>query len=289
MNKSIDHPKTVFVISPIGSPGTAEHRRYQLALDYIVKKALCEPEWRVIRADSEESPDSIGTKVIERILESDLTIANLTDQNPNVFYELAVAHGYKRPVIHMMESGQKIPFDVSDQRAIFYDLSDPESVDQAKDRLLAAARYLEGSDEEARNPLSQYAAFKSISSASSTDAGSAVVDALQGMSSSISRLANRIEFLEGASGRGYYRVAGEIPNVLSERDLEKDLQRIADQLAFLEADDSSPAAQKRRVMRSLHFERDRLLEEAAKNRARARRLALKEGRSDGNARDLPTG
>lgn len=259
MTKDVSGPKTVFVISPIGSTGTADHRRYRLALEYIVKKALCEPEWQVIRADSEEAPDSIGTKVIERILECDLIIANLTDENANVFYELAVAHGYKRPVIHMMEAGQKIPFDVSDQRAIFYDLTDPESVDQARIRLVAAAQYLQDSDVEARNPLSQYQAFKSISGASSSDAGSVVVDALQGMSASISRLAARIDSLESPrDARWTFEHAVAPAERLSEDEILIRLERLSSQLASLEQDEAIPESNKKSRMRQLARERERL-------------------------------
>lgn len=155
--------RSVFVISPIGSSGTAEHRRYRNTLDYIVKKAFTRPDWEVVRADDETSPDSITTQVIGRIVESDLIVADLTDHNPNVFYELAVAHGYRKPVIHMMEEGQKVPFDVVDQRVIFYDLTNPESVDKAQSGLVSSARWLDDNPSLARNPLSAYDQFSVIS------------------------------------------------------------------------------------------------------------------------------
>jgi len=96
--------RTVFVVSPIGKSGTPEYRRAKLVLDFIIKKAFPKPHWTVVRADDEESPDSISTQVIRRIRESDLIVADLSGHNPNVFYELAVAHGYERPVIHMIST-----------------------------------------------------------------------------------------------------------------------------------------------------------------------------------------
>lgn len=186
-------PKTIFVISPIGSTGTAEHRRYRNTLEYIVKKAFHAPDYAVVRADEETSPDSITTQVIGRIVESDLIIADLTDHNPNVFYELAVAHGYQKPVIHMMQSGQKVPFDVVDQRVIFYDLTDPESVDKARGGLIASAEWLEANSGQTRNPLSAYGQFSAISSASGGgEAGDAVALALESLSRQVARLESRI-------------------------------------------------------------------------------------------------
>ncbi len=191
--------KSVFVISPIGSPGTPEHRRYKNTLDYVVKKAFTAPEWDVVRADEETSPDSITTQVIGRIVESDLIIADLTDHNPNVFYELAVAHGYKKPVIHMMQVGQKVPFDVVDQRVIFYDLTDPESVDKARSGLTSSAAWLTANPGQTRNPLSAYDQFSAISSASGGgEAGEAVAGAIEALGRQVARL--EAQFTKRGSG-----------------------------------------------------------------------------------------
>ncbi|MDD7929887.1 hypothetical protein [Microbacterium thalli] len=185
--------RSIFVISPIGSPGTAEHRRYRHTLDYIVKKAFTAPDWEVVRADEETSPDSITTQVIGRIVESDLIVADLTDHNPNVFYELAVAHGYQKPVIHLMQEGQKVPFDVVDQRVIFYDLSDPESVDKARSGLAKSAAWLDENPNQSRNPLSAYGQFSVISSASGGgERGEAVAEAIDQLSRQVARIDARM-------------------------------------------------------------------------------------------------
>lgn len=189
--------RSIFVISPIGSSGTPEHRRYRHTLEYIVKKAFTAPDWEVVRADEETSPDSITTQVIGRIVESDMIIADLTDHNPNVFYELAVAHGYKKPVIHLMQSGQNVPFDVVDQRVIFYDLADPESVDKARLQLVASAKWLDDNAGQSRNPLSAYGQFSAISSASGGgDAGEAVAEAIEGLSRQVARMDAKIRRAE---------------------------------------------------------------------------------------------
>jgi hypothetical protein len=60
--------------------------------------------------------------MFKEILGDDLCIAVLTDQNPNVFYELAVAQAAGRPVIILIHKGQTLPFDIQDLRCVFYDL-----------------------------------------------------------------------------------------------------------------------------------------------------------------------
>jgi hypothetical protein len=56
------------------------------------------------------------------IAEDDLCIALLTFQNPNVYYELAVAHTLGRPVIILLLKGEPLPFDIADLRCVYYDL-----------------------------------------------------------------------------------------------------------------------------------------------------------------------
>lgn len=161
--------KSVFVISPIGAAGSPESIRAKAVLDYIIREALTPPKWEVIRADEEVDSGSITHKVIERIATSDLIVADLTDHNPNVFYELAVAHGYDKPVVNLMTDGQRMPFDIVDQRAVFYDLTDPGSVHRAKIWLAKAAENALNSDARPTNPLAGYKLF--AGGVTSTDEG----------------------------------------------------------------------------------------------------------------------
>lgn len=131
-------------------------------MDYVFKKALDPDEWIVHRADEGKTPDSISQHVIKSIADADLIIADLTCHNPNVFYELAVAHGLKKPVVHLINDGETIPFDIVDQRTIFYDLTDPKSVDDAIRNLGQYAFAAMNSDTDLVTPLSNYATFNFI-------------------------------------------------------------------------------------------------------------------------------
>lgn len=57
-----------------------------------------------------------GSSILERIYnqisEADIIIADLTDRNPNVFYEVGYAHALQKPTILLTKSAGDIPFDL---------------------------------------------------------------------------------------------------------------------------------------------------------------------------------
>jgi hypothetical protein len=72
---------------------------------------------------------------MQELLTSELVIADLTGGNPNVYYELAARHCIGKPVVQILQKGEKLPFDVHDVNTIAIDHNDLDSVDEAKERL----------------------------------------------------------------------------------------------------------------------------------------------------------
>ncbi len=114
--------KRCFVISPIGTEGSVIREHADDVFDYIIKPAMDECGIEPFRSDHLQEPGKITDQVFREILTCDLSIAVLTGQNPNVYYELAVAHAASRPVIVLIEKGEPLPFDIRDIRCVPYDL-----------------------------------------------------------------------------------------------------------------------------------------------------------------------
>lgn len=145
--------KQCFFISPIGDPDSLARSRSNQVLEHILRPAL-EPAYHVLRADRDPDPGSITSAMVTSIIGSDLIVADLTDHNPNVFYELAVAHAYRRPTIHLIWDDQRTPFDVADMRAIPYRTDNLTIAHEAKIGVERALVALLESSYPQRTPLS---------------------------------------------------------------------------------------------------------------------------------------
>lgn len=93
----------------------------------------------VTRADDLLSQRNILRDILESIAMSDLVIADLTKTNPNVYYELGLAHSLRKPVILLTQSVEDLPFDLRSYRVIPYN-THFATIDKARQQLLELAR-----------------------------------------------------------------------------------------------------------------------------------------------------
>jgi len=128
--------KKCFVIAPIGEDKSPTREHSDTVLKYIINPVIEALGFAPgERADHLGKPGVITTQILERIAQDDLVIADLTDHNPNVFYELAIRHGLRKPFIQMIRADQRIPFDVGQQRTIKFDASSLVGGENAKEEL----------------------------------------------------------------------------------------------------------------------------------------------------------
>ncbi len=106
-----------FVIMPFKE----EEFRQKIYTDII--KPFIEDQFKIgcYRVDEDNLPDRIDNKIYSYLLRSAFVIAEVTTLNPNVFYELGLAHMLEKDCIIVTRTLiQKIPFDINRIRAEQY-------------------------------------------------------------------------------------------------------------------------------------------------------------------------
>jgi hypothetical protein len=92
--------------------------QYGGAYDQLYKEVI-EPVSRRLGFQALRADDVFRPGVI---LQSDVIVAEITPVNANVFYELGYAHAPEKPTILLANrKTEKLPFDISGYRVIFYD------------------------------------------------------------------------------------------------------------------------------------------------------------------------
>lgn len=159
--------KVCFVISPIGKEGSEVRKSADEVLEYIINPICKKYKYKVIRADKMSNSGLITKAIIEQIISADLVIADLTGNNPNVFYELAIRHSYRKPAIQIVKGELAIPFDIANMRTISYETT-LSGADNAKTELDSMIQAIE-SGEIVHNPVSEVSALLNISESSAAE------------------------------------------------------------------------------------------------------------------------
>ena len=110
---------TCFVMQPFAAPLGDYYEK-------IFKPAIEKAGLQSVRADAE----IFGTgKIIDQVWRginaAKVLVAELTTRNPNVFYELGLAHALQKPVVLVSSNEADVPFDLHHIRVIYYDVNDP--------------------------------------------------------------------------------------------------------------------------------------------------------------------
>lgn len=130
---SADAKQTCFVLMPFQEPFTRYFAK-------IVKPAVENCGLYAVRGDSLFTPTAIMDDVWNGIRSARILIAELTGRNPNVFYELGLAHAISKPVVLIAQGIEDVPFDLRGIRVLLYDKDNPEWGEELKTKLIRAIR-----------------------------------------------------------------------------------------------------------------------------------------------------
>lgn len=113
----------------------------------IIIPSIQESNLTPVRADEIYGTKSIIEDIFEEIYKAKLIVADVSHKNPNVNYELGVAHALNKPVIIISSSMNDVPFDYRHRRIIIYDTSKVSWSDRLKDSIKKTIASINFTDE----------------------------------------------------------------------------------------------------------------------------------------------
>lgn len=127
--------KSVFCLMPF-------HKNFNKIYD-VINKACNNTGYTCFRSDTPYNPGKILQQIVELLLKSQLIVAVLDGKNPNVFYEIGIAHSIGKTVVLIVNSDKinDIPFDLRSDRLLLY--SNYNDLDKKLSEALKNIHYVE--------------------------------------------------------------------------------------------------------------------------------------------------
>ncbi|MGB7510445.1 MAG: hypothetical protein WBP54_04045 [Pelodictyon phaeoclathratiforme] len=130
-----------FVVMPFGRDA-AEQKRFKGWYEVVLSPAIHAAGYIPVLSAGEEQPGAINDEIRAHLAYDPMVLVDLggyekdDDPNPNVMYELGIRHAFSLPLVIMAWEGQRLPFDVSNQRVIMH-ARDFLDIDANKKKIIA--------------------------------------------------------------------------------------------------------------------------------------------------------
>ena len=153
--------KRCYVIMPFSDTKSCTEKEWTEIFEDVVKPAVEESGLGYKCERSRAKRENIIKAIVNDLNTAQAVIADLTDDNPNVFYELGVRHTLQRRTILIAQHEEDIPFDLKPYPTIIYNRS-PAGVRQFKQEIKGNFKDIEGNPERADNPVADFLGQRNI-------------------------------------------------------------------------------------------------------------------------------
>ncbi|PSU66553.1 hypothetical protein C9J20_13755 [Photobacterium phosphoreum] len=128
----IDHNRA-FLLAPINP-------RFERQINAI-KSACNDIGIDCETADEEFISGPILSVILKKMLTANIVIAVIDGRNPNVFYELGLAHALGKTVVMVSGGLEDIPFDIQSQRMVLVDWDNKDSIEKIRKSIAESMRW----------------------------------------------------------------------------------------------------------------------------------------------------
>jgi len=152
--------KGVFVIMPFSKTTNHSEEEWNNTYDYVIAPAIAEAGYVCSRAVPDRG--SLINSIIDKLQNSWLVVADLTDRNANVFYELGVRHSISKRTLLLAQNDYDVPSDLLGYWYIKYGLN-PREVVTFKRKLRLVLNEVEAAPEKSDSPVSDFLGRSNLS------------------------------------------------------------------------------------------------------------------------------
>jgi hypothetical protein len=153
---STQKSRLCYVIMPFSSTESCSEAEWKSIFEDLIKPAVEDSGLGYECRRSEATRGNIIGAIIRSLYEAHVVIADLTDQNPNVFYELGVRHALRDRTILLAQSYDFLPFDLRPYATHVYGWRDSTEREKLGDKLRELLTDVDAKPDRPDNPVSDF-------------------------------------------------------------------------------------------------------------------------------------
>lgn len=146
---------------PFSKTQSCTEQKWTEIFEYIIKPAVEESGLGYECERSVAERQNIIKGILESLNQANVVVADLTDNNPNVFYELGVRHTLANRTVLIAQGEEHIPFDLRPYPVAFYSES-PAKIAEFKKDIKKKLEDIEKNPERSDNPVADFLRQRNI-------------------------------------------------------------------------------------------------------------------------------
>ena len=153
-------PRDVFVIMPFSATSGCTEAEWTEVFEQVFRPAIEACGYSCERAAPKTG--SLIASIVERLKTARIVLADITDRNPNVFYELGVRHSLSKRTIIVCRTASDIPSDLRGYWSLEYGIR-PAQVAKFRSDIGRIISEIERQPEKSDSPVSDYLERENLS------------------------------------------------------------------------------------------------------------------------------
>jgi hypothetical protein len=149
-------PRTCFVIMPFSTTESCSEDEWTLLFEALFKPAIEGANLDYECRRSVATRGNIVASILQELKESYVVLADLTDHNANVFYELGVRHSLKDRTILIAQKEEDIPFDLRAYAYHIYNWRTEDGKEAFASRMTELLSEIDSNPDRPDNPVSDF-------------------------------------------------------------------------------------------------------------------------------------